>query len=226
MREIAEFLHQEETRLAYKFETEVDCNWKLVAENFMDMYHTVVIHSDSFAKHFPLEGLDYRLTKHGCHAEYQSHTMATDGISQFGPMPWMDASCAPWMEGKGVSRNDEHFAFTVYVRPNMSVFGRFDLAQPLIYYPLGPDRTRIFAYTLFPKQHFDLPDFEQRLKPYKELIAAVIEEDREMLDSLQKGLRSRFFAPGPTVALEKPIHHLLNRYLDRIFGEASKAAAE
>ena len=221
VRETAGFLRQESTRLADKFVTEVDCNWKLVTENFMDMYHTVVIHSSTFAKHFPLDGFEYRLTKHGFHAEYQSLTMAPEGVSQFGAMPWMDETYGSWMKGKGVSRNHEHYAFTTYVRPNFSIFGRFDLVQPLTYFPLGPERTRITAYTLFPEQHFALPDFDERLRPYRELIRAAIEEDREMVNSLQNGLRSRYFAPGPTVALEEPIHHFLNRYLDRMFGATS-----
>ena len=217
-RETVNFLHQDKTRLADKFVTEVDCNWKLVAENFMDMYHTVVIHSSTFAKHFPLDGFDYRLTKHGFHAEYQSLTMAPEGVSEFGAMPWMDDACGSWMQGKGVARNHEHFAFTTYIRPNLNIFGRFDLVQPLTYFPLGPDRTRITAYTLFPEQHFDLPDFHERLRPYHDLIRSVIEEDRSMVNSLQNGLRSRYFEPGPTVHLEEPIHHFLNRYLDRMFG--------
>ncbi len=39
-----------------------------------------------------------------------------------------------------------------------------------------------------------------------------------MMLSLQNGLGSRNFRPSPTMGLEKAIHHLLNAYLDRMFG--------
>ena len=39
-----------------------------------------------------------------------------------------------------------------------------------------------------------------------------------MLESLQNGVKSRGFVPGPTVKLERAIHHLLNFYLDALFG--------
>lgn len=32
-------------------------------------------------------------------------------------------------------------------------------------------------------------------------------------------MRSRSFEPGPTVHLEKAIHHTLNYWLDRVYGE-------
>jgi hypothetical protein len=52
----------------------------------------------------------------------------------------------------------------------------------------------------------------------KDFIRLVADEDKEMLRSLQNGVGSRNFRPGPTMGLEKAIHHLLNSYLDRMFG--------
>ena len=51
-------------------------------------------------------------------------------------------------------------------------------------------------------------------------IRLVAGEDTEMMLSLQNGVGSRHFRPGPTMGLEKAIHHLLNSYLDRMFGAA------
>ena len=47
-----------------------------------------------------------------------------------------------------------------------------------------------------------------------------------MMRSLQNGVRSRGFEPGPTMKLEKAIHHLLNYYLNRMFGQDSERITE
>ena len=55
------------------------------------------------------------------------------------------------------------------------------------------------------------------------MIDLVAEEDREMMLSLQNGVGSRAFRPGPTMKLERAIHHRLNSYLNRMFGEEATA---
>ena len=48
---------------------------------------------------------------------------------------------------------------------------------------------------------------------------AIVEEDREMLTSLQRAMASRNYVPGPmSPLLERTIHHLVNHNLDRVFG--------
>jgi Rieske 2Fe-2S family protein len=185
----------------------VDCNWKFIPENLMDMYHVGVIHRTSFGAHFPVEQFKFDLTKYGYHAEYESYTMAPDGESLFGTMPWL--------EGK----KSKFFACTVWLRPTMNVFGRHDLIQPWTCFPVDVNRTRIVIYTQFPKENFAKPAFRQKNEVYKDFIRLVAEEDKAMLRSLQNGVGSRAFRPGPTVGLEKAIHHLLNYYIDRIFGD-------
>ena len=56
-----------------------------------------------------------------------------------------------------------------------------------------------------------------------DFIRLVATEDEAMLESLQTGVNSRGFAPGPTVNLERAIHHLLNYYLDILLAEDEDA---
>ena len=69
----------------------------------------------------------------------------------------------------------------------------------------------------FPEEWFDHPDFEQRAQAYSDWLAVFLQEDLDMVGSLQRGLKSERFEPGPMVELEKPIHHMLNHHLDRLF---------
>src|SRR5262249_35903389 len=91
-RKYGDLLRPEDTVITDEYTFELDCNWKFVPENLSDFYHVKVVHSQSFGKHFPD---DPAWTYESCgrvHAEYEAFTMAPDGISLFGPMPWLKES--------------------------------------------------------------------------------------------------------------------------------------
>ncbi len=207
VREFASFLQPENTKTSDKFEFEVPCNWKFIPENLMDMYHVGVIHKSSFGAHFPVEDFRYNLNGKGYNAVYEALTMAPNGDTLFGPMPWL--------EGKV----DDKFGCTTWIRPTMNIFGRHDLIQPWIATPISVDRTRVTIYTQLPKAFFDMPNFEEKNQLYADFIKLVATEDEAMLESLQTGVGSNGFTPGPTVKLERAIHHLLNYYLDKLVSE-------
>src|SRR5437773_2626941 len=126
-----DLLRPQDTRVADELVFELDCNWKFIPENLMDFYHVRVVHAGSFGKHFPGEA-EFHLLKDGrYHAEYEAFTMAPDGVSLFGPMPWLK------------DKRGEYFACTLYIYPNLNLFGRQDLIQPWMTIPLGPERTQV-----------------------------------------------------------------------------------
>ena len=101
----------------------------------------------------------------------------------------------------------------------MNFFARHDMLQPWIALPIDVDRTLVTVYTQLPNSHFEEPAFEEKNQLYLSFIRQLASEDVQMLESLQNAVKSRAFRPGPTVNLERAVHHLLNYYLDRIFGE-------
>jgi hypothetical protein len=76
-----------------------------------------------------------------------------------------------------------------------------------------------------PEEYFDTPGFDEKNKIYGDFIEMVATEDLTMLESLQNGVGSRAFEPGPTVKLERAIHHLQNYYLDRLLQNDDAARA-
>jgi len=214
VRDFAAFLQPENTRVSDKFEFEVPCNWKFIPENLMDMYHVGVIHKTSFGAHFPVEDFRYNLKGSGYNAVYEALTMAPEGETLFGPMPWL--------EGK-VS---DKFGCTTWIRPTMNIFGRHDLIQPWIATPISVNRTKITIYTQLPEIFFQDPDFGRKNDLYREFIKTVATEDEAMLESLQTGVGSKGFVPGPSVKLERAIHHLLNYYLDILDSPDAQAKNE
>ena len=202
----AEEFHPERTVIVDEYTFTLDCNWKFVPENFMDIYHAKAIHGTSFAKHFQMEGFGFQLAPDGrYHAHYTSNTMAPDGELLFGKMPWL-------------ADKPKDFAFTVFLRPNLNFFSRVDMVQPMVCYPLGPEKTQITAWTQLPIEWQNQPAFKEKCKVLGDFVRRVLAEDQEMVASLQNGVHSRAFVPGPTVPLEAAIHHTLNNYVDRLFG--------
>ena len=73
-------------------------------------------------------------------------------------------------------------------------------------------------YRLYPEEFFGHPDFNEALETYQSYARQILEEDRSMLESMQKAMSSPAFAPGRLSTQEKKLHHFLNGYLERIFG--------
>lgn len=205
----AGFLRAEDTLVADEYTFELGCNWKFVPENLMDIYHVGVIHGSSFGKHFPIDKFPFSLTRYGYHSEYESLTMAPDGA-------WLFGQAMPWLAHK-----PKFFAFTVFIRPSFNMFARPDMLQPWFCHPIAPDKTRVTILTQYPPEWFEQPAFESKNAVVKDFIRLVAGEDKGMMLSLQNGVGSRNFRPGPTMGLEKAIHHLLNTYLDRMVGDAA-----
>ena len=102
----------------------------------------------------------------------------------------------------------------------MQLIARSDNVHPFLIWPLGPDRCRVINYTLFPKRHFEQPGFAEKIAVYRDYLIEVVEEDREMVASLQHNMKSRRQRPGPMSKLELGIYHVINDVLDRSPGTA------
>ena len=208
------FLGWENCRLGNRIEMELACNWKFVHENLMDFYHVGVLHAKSFGAKFSWQNDKVKLKPAG-------------GLSIFydagPPMPGAEPLLGkmPWLEDRPHS-----FACTGYMAPNLTFFGRIDCIRPMIAWPLGPDRTKVVIYHLFPESFFDRPGFADTLEVYRDYQLVVLEEDRTMIESMQLAMASPAYRPGRMSVLEKPIHNFLNGYLDRMGLAARREAAE
>ena len=199
-------LKMEECRLADKLVADLDCNWKLVVENFMDIYHVQTIHMDTFGGAIRLEDFNFTIKERGFFsAFYDAAPMVIGQKTLFGKMPWME-------------RYPESFACTGILAPNLQMFARCDDVQPFVIWPLAPDKSRVIVYTLMPEKNFDDPEFDRKLKDYVDFMVQVVGEDEGMVRSLQNGVGSRSFEPGPMSYLETSIHHLIKHNLERTFG--------
>ena len=206
------FLQPEHCRLGNRIVLDLACNWKFVPENLMDFYHVGVLHAKSFGARFAWTTDNVHLKPGGGLSIFYNAGPPTPGAEPLlGKMPWL--------EDRPVS-----FACTGYLPPNCSLFGRIDCVRMFAAWPEGPGRSRTVIYHLFPEAFFARPGFRETLKIYHDYQLQVLEEDRSMLESMQVAMASPAYRPGRMSVLEKPLHHYLNGYVDRLLaGDGARA---
>lgn len=198
------YIPQEKYRLAVKTIGEVECNWKLLVENLIDFYHVNVVHVTTNGRAFTKDAFEFSPRDGGGYAAfYNSGPSTPSGKPIFGR--------APWFEDK-----PDDFSTTGLLPPNFTFFARVDTVHPYATWPLSPTRSQLIVYTLLPERFFDEPDFDERVEGYRENQKQVLNEDRQMLESVQNGLASRNFTPGRMSEIEKGVNHIIKNYLDRI----------
>jgi phenylpropionate dioxygenase-like ring-hydroxylating dioxygenase large terminal subunit len=203
-----DFLKMENCVLGNKLVVDLECNWKLVVENLMDVYHAQTLHAKSFGKHRRNPELcPFELRKYGGTCTiYDAAPMTPDGKTLFRNMP-------------AIADKPDNFAISAHLAPNMQVIARADNIHPLVMWPVTPTTSRTVIYNLFPKEFSEEPDFKERARVYHDYLSLVLSEDRDMVASLQQAMASSLFVPGRMSFLEKGIHHVLNAYIDRMFAQ-------
>jgi Rieske 2Fe-2S family protein len=200
---IYEPYQMERLKLANKFEMKIGCNWKFLNENLTDIYHIAVLHSATFGPYQPLEGYRYQVFDGGYHGRFSGGTLAPEGKSLFGPIPWLPEE----LHSGG---------FSSHLPPNVAWFPRFDYVSVNANWPLTADTSLSITYQLFPAEHFEQPDFKEKAQQYVDFYKAFMEEDTEMIDALQKGMKSRYYEPGPASPFEAGVLGTIKHSVDDI----------
>jgi choline monooxygenase len=198
-------LRMQDCRLAHKFVLELNCNWKFVYENLLDNYHVGTLHAKTIGRLQKSADRKFNLKPNGrLSVHYEAKTITPDGVSRIGKMPWLE-------------NESDYFARTGFLPPNVTFLVRCDYVRPFVHWPIAPDRTRSIAYFMFPKEKFDTPGFQENVEVYINYMKNVLDEDRTMVESLQRAMKTRGYEPGPMSTKETSIHHLINYHLDRLF---------
>ena len=200
------FLRQEDCALAYKYEIDFDCNWKFVYENLLDIYHVGTTHAKTIGKFQDEASYRFKSAPEGrLSIAYQTQTMTADGKSRFGKMPWLE-------------NETERFGRIGFLPPNVTLLARCDYVRPIAHWPISPQKTHSIGYFLFPRDRLADPEFSTKIQDYVDYLTKVLQEDTDMILSLQRAMTTQGFAPGRMARLEHAIHHVIGNHLDRVFG--------
>jgi phenylpropionate dioxygenase-like ring-hydroxylating dioxygenase large terminal subunit len=201
------FIQLDQCAMAEKTVIDLPCNWKFAVENFMDFYHVGTLHAKTIGRAFTHSADAVELFEGGGIAlRYKQGSGTTDGNTRFGRLPWLTEPD----EERGLGA-------MVHVAPHWFIFSGADSVRLLVVWPTGPESSRLTIYFLFPKEWHGDPAFQEKVKAYRDYQVSVIEEDYEMIKSLQAAMKSGNFEPGPMSKLERPIHHTINTILTRVF---------
>jgi len=198
-------LRQGECRQAITFTVDLDCNWKLVNENFVDYYHFKVLHSTTIGRRQARHDLEPVLMRNGgLSARPNAGPQNPTGQLMLGKLPWLEDQ-------------PEDFSINAFLPPTFHQFCGLERISGFLVWPLSPTRTRLVARQLYQKEHFSRPNFDEVVQTYRDAQLRVLEEDREMVTSLQRVMTTRGYHPGPLSTLESGVRHVINGYLDHLF---------
>lgn len=192
----------ENMQWTHKDVIEVDCNWKVWLENALESYHVYSVHR----KHAPK-----------------------------GPQNWVfQKSRGPW-EGKfsgsslvgysglpkiaGVDEQRASGLYHLWIQPSVQLIVTGTYVKFRQYFPLGPEKLRLYENWMFPKQTVESSEFGTLTEqPLFKKFAEIIQEDVRINPIVQKGLRSGVYKPGRYSIQEHVLHRAANRVLDRVIG--------
>ncbi|MGD1924862.1 MAG: aromatic ring-hydroxylating dioxygenase subunit alpha [Paracoccaceae bacterium] len=173
------------------------CNWKSLVENFMEGYHLSVVPQTKLRGCAPAE-----LSRTG-----PSGPAFTSYIANYPESIASRGQGAP-----GLSDHQRHSSTLFCVYPGMVASISANLLVALMLRPIDPDQVLVrWTMSIYPEECDD-DLIAQRIALWQE----VNREDREKLELMQKGFRSRHAIAGPLAGddLEGTIHDF-HQYLAR-----------
>jgi phenylpropionate dioxygenase-like ring-hydroxylating dioxygenase large terminal subunit len=186
---------------------EVQSNWKLIAENFMEYYHVPFIHPElnrvSKGNHH------YRRQGTGMYMGFCTSPLTKDPKSPFDavtPMP-------------GINSIEAEAAYWIHIFPNVSLFLLPNHLFTLILKPSGPnltiEHTDLLVHPSALAQEGNRSHFEEIFMYWDH----VNRQDFEAVQKVQIGISSKAYPGGRLCErYEEPIHRFQNMLIDRMIG--------
>ncbi len=170
--------HNEERHLYYQREEVWQTNWKCLAENFMEGYHLSVTHPVTLHPVTPTELCEY-VPGNGAFSAYKAHY--TPDAPQREP------------HHADLTAAERRYSFLFSVFPGFVVTFMPHLTVYLALRPVAADQVAIRWGIAGHRPQIDA----ETLAAYVRFTDDFNAEDRVKLETLQRGLKSRFYEPGP-----------------------------
>ncbi|WP_368680780.1 aromatic ring-hydroxylating dioxygenase subunit alpha (plasmid) [Rhodococcus opacus] len=209
----------DDTKVVKHLDYEIEANWKLVSENFVECYHCTVVHPELCQVYDPtlsvvgtrLRELEHVIPDENVPDTY--HEFSVDGFLRQGKKTLsMDGSFAV-KRLLGAEGNHPENSGALYSFPNFAIGFNPDYLIVMSWYPTSPTRTRFRNTFIVHKDAEPGRDFD-----VDELVQLMDITAREDLDicGLQDVVASRAYEPGPyhpdleiaVINWMKTYHHL------------------
>ena len=191
---------------------ELAANWKVVLENYHECYHCPLIHPELCQVSPPASGDNFELDGAwvGGTMDLKDHaaTMSLDGHSDGVPIPGLDG---------------ERLRTVAYLGlfPNLLLSLHPDYVMTHLVEPLAADRSRIVCTWYFPPEAAERPGFDPSYAV--EFWDRTNRQDWAACESVQRGMASPHFQPGPLAPAEDAVYHVVTMIARAYLGERPSA---
>ena len=193
-------------RIAASHSYELESNWKLIVENYHECFHCTSIHPELCQVSSPTSG----------------ESMLGHGSWIGGDMVLIDGNETMSLDGRSHGVNipsvpPERITQIIYlqVTPNLLVSLHPDYVMTHRMDPVAAGRTKVECQWLFPQEAFDLPDFDPSYAV--DFWDLTNRQDWTACESVQRGLASRSFVPGPFSSYHEIVVHAFTEQLARAY---------
>jgi Rieske 2Fe-2S family protein len=188
------------------------CNWKVILENYHECYHCPLIHPELCQVSPPASGDNFELDGAwvGGTMDLKDHaaTMSLDGHSDGVPIPGLDG---------------ERLRTVAYLGlfPNLLLSLHPDYLMTHLVEPLGPDLSHVVCTWYFPPEAAERPGFDPSYAV--EFWDRTNRQDWAACESVQRGMASPHFRPGPLAPAEDAVYHVVTMIARAYLGERPSA---
>jgi Rieske 2Fe-2S family protein len=191
---------------------DLDCNWKVVLENYHECYHCPLIHPELCQVSPPASGDNFELDGAwvGGTMDLKDHaaTMSLDGHSDGVPIPGLDG---------------ERLRTVAYLGlfPNLLLSLHPDYVMTHLVEPLAADRSHVICTWYFPPEATEQPGFDPGYAV--DFWDTTNRQDWSACESVQRGMTSPHFQPGPLAPAEDAVYHVVTMIARAYLGERPSA---
>ena len=189
-----------------KREYDVAANWKLIAENAMEAYHTGSVHGASLGQQ---TARDLETSGHWDSIQVLQETS----------IAVLPGEQIPFAQVEGLSQEAAAGTYFTTLHPNTQFACVQDSMWWMNYRPIAANRTIVQSGQCFPRSTVERADFEQGAAPYFLRWDTGIDEDNIICQAQQAGLSSLLHKPGRLSERETRVHSLNNWILDQVLDE-------
>ena len=198
--------------LTRRVEYDLDCNWKIYAENSTEIYHTSVVHAGSLGNQeadlVPSNGNWTAIHMPGD----ETCAVLPQDKTTFPQIPTLSGRC----------KTGTHFCL---VYPCVTLCCTHDCTWWLASYPIAPDKSRLSVGSCFPKSTVARADFPEVVQKYYHRWDKATPEDNGVTALQQRGLRSTLRRSGRMSWKEPSIHEFAMWIKDRVIGNNPRTSA-
>jgi phenylpropionate dioxygenase-like ring-hydroxylating dioxygenase large terminal subunit len=183
-------------------EFEIASNWKLLAENALEAYHTGSVHRDTLGQQRS-SPIETRGNWTGLLVEDEASVATLQGEDK------------PFAHIDGLDDEARRGAYFTLVYPSTQFVFAQDCVWWLAFMPLAVDRTRLTIGACFPQATLALPEFADKAELYFTRWRTATAEDNAICEQQQLGQNSAR-PPGRFAASEFAVHAFSNWLIEQI----------